>query len=240
MFGAFVAGAVIAAASRLKCASTRNRSRRPPAAALLRLPAQHANRPLNTPPLWAWTAVVILLAVAGKDSCAFARLTGESWRRGAIGTLANARGLVELIMLNAGLQAESFSPPTSSIMVLMAVTTTVMASPFSSTSRAAHSSRAGRRYSPQITRNGRMGTCRTCSALQLRGLTLRNRIVVSPMCQHLMKALPTTFRSPGSRAVGGALVFTGGGGHGGRAYQPRRPGHLGRRRPELLSESPVS
>ena len=88
---------------------------------------------LNTPMLWWWTAVIILLAVAGKGlACAVAaRIAGESWRdAAAIGTLMNARGLVELIMLNAGLEAGVIQPTLFTIMVLMAVTTTVMASPF--------------------------------------------------------------------------------------------------------------
>ena len=100
---------------------------------------------LNTPTLWGWTAVVILLAVAGKGlACAVAaRLTGESWRdAAAIGSLMNARGLVELIMLNAGLEAGIIQPTLFTILVLMAVTTTVMASPLFEHFHARHLRRA--------------------------------------------------------------------------------------------------
>ncbi|HUR34528.1 MAG TPA: cation:proton antiporter [Vicinamibacterales bacterium] len=87
---------------------------------------------VNTSTLWMLTAVIILLAVAGKGvACAVAaRVAGEGWREAAtVGTLMNARGLVELIMLNVGLQAGIIQPTLFTIMVLMAVTTTVMASP---------------------------------------------------------------------------------------------------------------
>jgi len=100
---------------------------------------------LNTPTLWGWTAGIILLAVAGKGlACAVAaRLTGESWRdAAAIGSLMNARGLVELIMLNAGLQAGIIQPTLFTILVLMAVTTTVMASPLFEHFHARHLRRA--------------------------------------------------------------------------------------------------
>ncbi|MEQ1910535.1 MAG: cation:proton antiporter [Vicinamibacterales bacterium] len=87
---------------------------------------------VNTPWLWEVTALVIILAVAGKGiACtAAARLAGEGWRESAaIGTLMNARGLVELIMLNIGLQAGVIQPTLFTIMVMMAVVTTLMASP---------------------------------------------------------------------------------------------------------------
>jgi Kef-type K+ transport system membrane component KefB len=87
---------------------------------------------LNAPALWMWTAVIVLIAVAGKGlACAIAaRVAGESWRDAAtIGTLMNARGLVELIMLNVGLQAGIIHPTLFTMLVLMAVITTVMASP---------------------------------------------------------------------------------------------------------------
>jgi len=41
----------------------------------------------------------------------------------------NARGLMELIILNIGLQAGIITPTLFTIMVLMAVVTTLMASP---------------------------------------------------------------------------------------------------------------
>lgn len=87
---------------------------------------------VNTPRLWLVTALVILLAVVGKGvACALAaRAAGEGWRESvALGTLMNARGLMELIILNIGLQAGVIRPTFFTIMVLMAVVTTLMASP---------------------------------------------------------------------------------------------------------------
>jgi Kef-type K+ transport system membrane component KefB len=47
----------------------------------------------------------------------------------AIGTLMNARGLMELIILNIGLERGIIEPTLFTIMVLMAVVTTLMATP---------------------------------------------------------------------------------------------------------------
>ncbi|HKY33814.1 MAG TPA: cation:proton antiporter [Candidatus Polarisedimenticolia bacterium] len=82
--------------------------------------------------LWGVTAAIILLAIAGKGlACAAAaRAGGESWRDAAtIGTLMNARGLMELIILNIGLQAGIITPTLFTILVMMAIVTTLMASP---------------------------------------------------------------------------------------------------------------
>jgi len=87
---------------------------------------------LNTPVLWLVTLLVIVVAVLGKGlSCAFAaRASGQSWRESwAIGTLMNARGLMELIMINIGLQAHVITPVLYTMLVLMAIVTTVMTSP---------------------------------------------------------------------------------------------------------------
>jgi Kef-type K+ transport system membrane component KefB len=87
---------------------------------------------LNTVPLWLITALVVGVAIAGKAfSCAFAaKWSGQSWRESwAIGTLMNARGLMELIMINIGLQAHVITPVLYTMLVLMAILTTVMTSP---------------------------------------------------------------------------------------------------------------
>ena len=47
----------------------------------------------------------------------------------AIGTLMNARGLMELIILNIGLERGIITPTLFTIMVFMALVTTLMASP---------------------------------------------------------------------------------------------------------------
>ncbi len=81
-----------------------------------------------------WRVAVILVAVAivGKGvACLLAaRVSGEAWRESiAIGVLMNARGLMELIILNIGLQQGIITPTLFTIMVLMAVVTTLMTSP---------------------------------------------------------------------------------------------------------------
>jgi Kef-type K+ transport system membrane component KefB len=76
--------------------------------------------------------VVLVAACLGKGAAcwAAARLSGEDNRTAlAVGTLMNARGLMELIILNIGLQKGVIRPALFSIMVLMAVVTTLMASP---------------------------------------------------------------------------------------------------------------
>jgi Kef-type K+ transport system membrane component KefB len=47
----------------------------------------------------------------------------------AIGTLMNARGLMELILLNIGLEQGIIAPTLFTILVLMAIVTTLVASP---------------------------------------------------------------------------------------------------------------
>lgn len=87
---------------------------------------------VNSTSLWALAAVVIGIAIIGKGlACALAaRASGEPWRESwTIGTLMNARGLMELIILNIGLEKGLITSTLFTIMVLMAIVTTVMASP---------------------------------------------------------------------------------------------------------------
>lgn len=82
--------------------------------------------------LWVYCAVIIVLAVAGKlgGSMISTRLNGMSWRESAaVGILMNTRGLVELVILNIGLDLGILSPALFSIMVLMALITTLMTTP---------------------------------------------------------------------------------------------------------------
>jgi Kef-type K+ transport system membrane component KefB len=87
---------------------------------------------LNTPGLWAVASLAFLAACLGKGvACAaVARLTGESSREAlAVGALMNARGLMELIILNIGLERGLITGTLFTIMVMMALATTFMASP---------------------------------------------------------------------------------------------------------------
>jgi Kef-type K+ transport system membrane component KefB len=77
-------------------------------------------------------ALVLLVAVAGKfgGSAVAARIMGTPWRDAtAIGILMNTRGLIELVILNIGLDIGVLTRPMFSIMVVMAVTTTLMTTP---------------------------------------------------------------------------------------------------------------
>jgi len=82
--------------------------------------------------MWFYCAVIIALAIIGKfgGSMVAARISGISWRESAaIGVLMNTRGLVELVILNIGLDLGILSPALFSIMVLMALVTTFMTTP---------------------------------------------------------------------------------------------------------------
>ena len=77
-------------------------------------------------------AVLLAISILGKGvACwAAARLNGEENRTAlAVGTLMNARGLMELIIVNIGLQKGVIQPALFSMLVLMAIVTTLMASP---------------------------------------------------------------------------------------------------------------
>lgn len=87
---------------------------------------------INTPKLWLFTGIIILLAVVGKGvACTLgARIVKLSWRESAtVGALMNARGLIELILLNIGLEARIISPTLFTMLVLMAIITTLLATP---------------------------------------------------------------------------------------------------------------
>ena len=87
---------------------------------------------LNTGWLWLVCGAVFLAAVLGKGVACWlaARATGIPNRDAlAIGTLMNARGLMELIIINIGLQRGVISEGLFATLVIMAVITTLMASP---------------------------------------------------------------------------------------------------------------
>jgi Kef-type K+ transport system membrane component KefB len=87
---------------------------------------------LTSPAIWRVAVILVAVAIVGKGvACLLAaRVAGEAWRESvAIGVLMNARGLMELIILNIGLQHGIITPTLFTIMVLMAVITTLMTSP---------------------------------------------------------------------------------------------------------------
>lgn len=87
---------------------------------------------LNTGFLWLMCGAVLTAAVLGKGVACWlaARATGIPNREAlGIGVLMNARGLMELIIINIGLQRGIISEGLFATLVIMAVLTTLMASP---------------------------------------------------------------------------------------------------------------
>jgi Kef-type K+ transport system membrane component KefB len=87
---------------------------------------------VNNPQLILIGLAVLVAAIAGKGIACWlaARLNGETNRTAlAVGTLMNARGLMELIIVNIGLQKGIIQPALFSILVMMAIVTTLMTSP---------------------------------------------------------------------------------------------------------------
>jgi Kef-type K+ transport system membrane component KefB len=76
--------------------------------------------------------LVLLVAIVSKwgGSLLGARAKGMSWRDASqLGLMMNTRGLVELIVLNVGLESGILSATLFSMMVMMALVTTFMATP---------------------------------------------------------------------------------------------------------------
>jgi Kef-type K+ transport system membrane component KefB len=87
---------------------------------------------LNGSAMWIWTGIVLAAAIFGKMGGAViaARWTGQSWRNAlALGALLNTRGLVELIVLNIAYNVGAFSPTLFTMMVVMALVTTMCTAP---------------------------------------------------------------------------------------------------------------
>lgn len=87
---------------------------------------------LNSSELWLYCGMALFVAVLGKGvACWLAALATGLPNREAmgIGTLMNARGLMELIIINIGLQRGLITEELFAILVVMAVVTTLMASP---------------------------------------------------------------------------------------------------------------
>jgi len=87
---------------------------------------------VNSISLLAIALGILLVSIAAKFGACWlaARLAGEDNRTAlGIGALMNARGLMELIIINIGLQKGIIGPTLFAIMVLMAIVTTVMAGP---------------------------------------------------------------------------------------------------------------
>jgi Kef-type K+ transport system membrane component KefB len=136
IFGAFVLGAIIPQESVVARTVTRQLEH---LVTVLLLPAFFAFTGMRTRidlvsglEPWLLCGLIILTATLGKfgGTLAAARLTGLGWRTAAaLGTLMNTRGLMELIVLNIGLDLRVISPPLFAIMVVMALVTTMATAP---------------------------------------------------------------------------------------------------------------
>jgi Kef-type K+ transport system membrane component KefB len=76
--------------------------------------------------------LIVVVAVAGKmvGGAAGARLSGYGWRDSlATGSLMNARGLMELIVMKVGLDAGLIGPELFTMLLVMALVTTAMTGP---------------------------------------------------------------------------------------------------------------
>ena len=81
---------------------------------------------------WGYTAIIVGVAVVAKIGGAFtgAKVMGFDAKNAfALGCLLNTRGLVELVVLNVGLDLGILTPALFSMMVAMALITTLMTSP---------------------------------------------------------------------------------------------------------------
>ena len=136
IFGAFLLGVAIPHDSAIARSLTRAIDR--PVTVLL-LPAFFALTGLRTEIglvsgvyEWSICGLIVLVATMGKfgGAVAGARVSGLNWRMAAgLGILMNTRGLMELIVLNVGLDLGILSPTLFTMLVLMAVVTTVATTP---------------------------------------------------------------------------------------------------------------
>ena len=136
IFGAFLLGAIIPHGSAI---AKHVRERIEDVVRVMLLPAFFAFTGLRTEvglmqglDDWLMCLLVIAVASAGKFGGATlaARFAGLDWRdSAALGILMNTRGLVELIVLNIGLDLGVLSPRLFTMLVMMAVVTTMMTSP---------------------------------------------------------------------------------------------------------------
>jgi Kef-type K+ transport system membrane component KefB len=136
VFGAFFLGAVIphdSAVAQDLCHKLDD------LVVVLLLPAFFAFTGMHTrialvsgPVHWLMCAAIMAVACLGKfgGSTLAARVMGLTWRDAAsLGVLMNTRGLIELVVLNIGLELQVITPTLFAMMVLMALGTTLATAP---------------------------------------------------------------------------------------------------------------
>jgi Kef-type K+ transport system membrane component KefB len=136
IFGAFLLGVIIPSDSSI-AKSFQSKLKEP--VTVLLLPAFFAYTGMRTEigllndwSQWLVCLVIIFVATLGKfgGTLLAARYAGESWREaGILGMLMNTRGLMELIVLNIGLDLGVISPTLFAMMVIMALVTTITTAP---------------------------------------------------------------------------------------------------------------
>ena len=136
IFGAFLLGAIIPHDSDV---AVDFREKLEDIVKILLLPAFFAYTGMRTKiglvsgsEAWLFCAVIILVATLGKfgGTVAAARCTGINWRMAAaLGILMNTRGLMELVVLNIGLDLGVISEKLFAMMVIMALVTTIATTP---------------------------------------------------------------------------------------------------------------
>ena len=136
LFGAFMTGAIMPDVSKFRTVFIEKVE---DIAVILFLPLFFVFTGLNTNVglindsyLWKIAGFIILVAVAGKffGSTLAAKFVGQNWHDSlTIGALMNTRGLMELIVLNIGLELGVLTRTVFTMMVIMALVTTFMTGP---------------------------------------------------------------------------------------------------------------
>jgi Kef-type K+ transport system membrane component KefB len=136
LFGSFLIGALVPAESQL---AKRTIGKLEDVVSVMFLPIFFAFTGLRTQlgllsggSTWLLCGVIVLFAFLGKAGgvSLSARLCGVPWRAAfGLGALMNTRGLMELIVLNVGLDLGIISPTLFTMMVIMALVTTCSAGP---------------------------------------------------------------------------------------------------------------
>jgi Kef-type K+ transport system membrane component KefB len=136
LFGAFMVGLVMPKGGELE---KELRNRLESVTFVLLLPLFFAYTGLRTSigllssfELWLLCGLIVVVAVGSKllVSGLILHASGMSWRESlAVGVLVNTKGLVELVILNVGLDLHILSPTLFSMMVIMAFATTLMTAP---------------------------------------------------------------------------------------------------------------
>jgi Kef-type K+ transport system membrane component KefB len=136
LFGAFMAGLVMPRDESFRTGLSASIA---PLSTTLLLPVFFAYTGLRTSfgvvrggRMWLYLAAILVVAILGKlvSSMIAARMNGLPWRESAaLGVLLNTRGLVELVILNVGYDLGVISKGMFTLMVIMALLTTLMTVP---------------------------------------------------------------------------------------------------------------